>query len=437
MNRPLSVSEHLLWFIDQAVPQNFVIVARLSHPEGSLIKFPSLLRQATEIIQQRYPSLKCKIKGGKAPKFVTRDVPPIPLHIIRRENDSHWIQETENQMLEPLPWTKGPLVRLILLDSPKKWDLLVTLCHVTADATSGLKFLKHLLTIANKLSRGEMPTPELPLPELPPVTDLLSEEVKQQAETLKNTKITGYDSFTPIELQGDKYTPPEKRITRIIQKILSKTETKKLIVKSRREQASMHSTLCAALMQTMVEEIRLSQQVLQKGPLLIGCITPVNIRHLFKQPIGENLGNFISNALHYQLIDNHSSLWEAARETKKSLQEQLEAKKDINALLGAVNILKPNETPIGLISRIKDTFPPTGVTNLGQLDIPERFGDFILENLHYNPSINPFIKDGFAISVSGLSSHTTLNFLYAEPYISSTRAKRMVERTIERLKNAS
>ena len=83
---------------------------------------------------------------------------------------------------------------------------------------------------------------------------------------------------------------------------------------------------------------------------------------------------------------------------------------------------------------LKDLFPPAGVTNMGHLDIPERFGDFVLENLHYNPSINPSIKNGFGLSVSGFRGQTTLNFLYAEPYLAKERVIQMVESTMRRLR---
>ncbi|MFC2146126.1 hypothetical protein ACFLRT_02065 [Acidobacteriota bacterium] len=437
MNRPLSSGEHLLWLLDQAVPQNFVMAARLSPLSGKLTNLPSLLRQALDTLKQRYPSLNCRIKRGKAkaPGFVTGNVPKIPLRIIQRKGDDHWIEESENQMLKPLPWTKGPMVRVVLMESPNQWDLLLTFCHLTTDATSGVKFLKHLLAITDLLSRGETPGMEPPLPGLPPVDDLLKEEVIQRAQALANKESTGEQALTPVDLQGDREVPIEKRITRIIPRQLSKAELKKLMVKSRKEKATVHSAFCAALLQTMVEQIRLSQQVPQKGPLLMGCITAVNIRHLFKQPPGDNLGNFISNALHYQLIDHRTSLWEAARETKKSLQEHLDAGQDISMRLAAGTLLKPNETPIELITRLKDLFPPTGVTNMGQLDIPEQFGSLQLENLHYNPSINPAIKNGFGLSVSAFGNYTTLNFLYAEPYISKERANQMVESTMRRLKN--
>lgn len=436
MNRPLSSGEHLLWLIDQAVPQNFVMAARLSYRYRVLTDLPLLVRHALDILRQRYPSLNCRIKKGKAPEFVTGRVPKIPLRIIQRKGDDHWIEESEKEMLKPLPWTRGPMVRVLLMESQNQWELLLTFCHLTTDATSGVKFLKHLLTIADRLSRGENPTREPPLPGLPPVDDLLREEVKQRAQALANQESTGEQSLKPVDLQGNREVPVEKRITRIIPRQLSKAELKKLMKKSRKEKTTVHTAFCAALLQTMVEQIRLSQQVPQKGPLLMGCITAVNIRRLFKQPPGDNLGNFISNALHYQLIDQRSSLWEAARETKKSLQEHLESGQDINMRLAAGSLLKPNEMPIELITRLKDLFPPTGVTNMGQLDIPGQFGNLLLENLHYNPSINPSIKNGFGLSVSAFGNHTTLNFLYAEPYISKERAYQMVESTMSRLKNA-
>jgi NRPS condensation-like uncharacterized protein len=436
MNRALSAGEYLLWLIDRAVPQNFVMAARLSPQSGKLTDLPSLLRQALDILRLRYPSLNCRIKKGKAPEFVTNNVPKIPLRIIQRKSADHWIEESEKEMLKPLPWTKGPMVRLILMESPNQWDLLLTFCHLTTDATSGVKFLKHLLTITDRLSAGETPTMEPPLPGLHPVDDLLKEEVIQRARSLANKESTTGQSLKPVDLQGDREVPMEQRKTRIVPRQLSKAELKKLMIKARKEKATVHSAFCAALLQTMVEQIRLKQQVPQEGPLLMGCISAVNIRHLFKQPPGDNLGNFISNALHYQLIDDGTSLWEAARETKKSLQEHLDAGQDINMRLAAGSLLKPNETPIELLTRLKDLFPPTGVTNMGQLDIPERFGDLLLENLHYNPSINPAIKNGFGLSVSAFGNQTTLNFLYAEPYISKERARQMVESAMRRLKNA-
>lgn len=438
MNRSLSAGEHLLWLIDQVVSQNFVMAARLSPLPGKPTNLPSLLRQALDILRQRYPSLNCRIKRGKsnAPQFVTGNVFGIPLRIIRRKSDDHWIEESEREMLKPLPWTKGPMVRLILMESPDQWDLLLTFCHLTTDATSGVKFLKHLLTITARLSGGETPTVEPPLPGLPPVDDLLKEEVIQRARALAGKESTGEQSLKPVDLQGDREVPVEKRITRIIPRQLSKAELKKLMIKARKEKATVHSAFCAALLQTMAEQIRLKQQVPREGPLLMGCISAVNIRHLFKQPPGDNLGNFISNALHYQLIDEGTSLWEAARAAKKSLQEHLDAGQDINLRLSVGSLLKPKETPIELITRLKDLFPPTGITNMGQLDIPDRFGNLLLENLHYNPAINPSIKNGFGLSVSAFGNYTTLNFLYAEPYISKERAHQMVESAMRRLKNA-
>lgn len=438
MNRPLSAGEHLLWLIDQAVPQNFVMTARLSPLSGKITNLPSILRQALDILRKRYPSLNCRIKKGKskAPEFVTNNVPKIPLRIIRRKSNDHWIEASEKEMLKPLPWTKGPMVRVLLMESPNQWDLLMTFCHLTTDATSGVKFLEHLLTITDRLSRGETPTMEPPLPGLPPMNDLLREDVKQRAQALANQESSDEQSLKPVELQGDREVPIEQRITRIIHRQLTKAQLKKLMVKSRKEKTTIHTAFCAALMQTMLEQIRLSQPVPKKGPLLMGCISAVNIRHLFKQPPGDNLGNFISYGLHNQLIDDHTSLWEAARETKKSLQEYLEAGKDISARLVAGSLLKPNETPIEAITRLKDLSPPTGVTNMGQLDIPEQFGNLLLENLHYNPAISPSLKNGFGLSVSALGNYTTLNFLYAEPYISKERANQMVESAMKRLKSA-
>lgn len=433
MNRALNAFEYVGRLVDQAVSQNFVMVARIS----KTIK-ESILRQALDILQQRHPPLKCKYKNSDPPEYTSEGVPKIPLHIIERKDDKHWIEVAEKETQEQFPWTIGPLTRVVLLESKDKCDLLVAFCHIIADATAGVKVVKEVLTYADKLSRGETVTPGPPLPELPSTHDMIRTDLKFPPEFLDISGRIMRAFHKPMEMKGDQDAPPEKRITKVIQKILTPEETKELAARCKKEKNSVHSVLCAATLQTIVEQIRRSNEVKarKKGPLMIGCISPVNIRHLLSHQVGDDIGNFISDAFHYQLIDDKSSLWTAARKVKKSIQKEIKYGRDIKAVRDVGDLLEICSTPLDAFSYVYKMVPPTGVTNMGRLDIPEQFGDIRLEELHFTVSINPAIKNGFGLAVTTFRGRMIINFLYSAPYLSKERANAMVENTMKRLKEA-
>jgi NRPS condensation-like uncharacterized protein len=431
MNRPLSALEHAAWILDQGIPQNFVIVARVSGPLTE-----NVLRQSLDMVQERHPPLKFKIREGQVPEFVSDGVPKIPLRIVERKNENHWVEEVEKEMLEPLPFTKGPLVRAMQLIFKDNYDLLFTFCHVVADATSGINFVKNVLRIAEKLSQGIIPEPNPPLPMLPSSLDLLKKDLKFKPEFLDISGRIMRTFHKPVELEGDREISIEKRITRVIQRILDPDETKKLAVSCKKEKTSIHGALIAAFLQAVVEQIRQQKEISKKSPLMIGCTTPVNMRDLFSRPMGEEIGDYISHALHFQMVHESASLWHVARKVKKSLKRELKFRRDIKATSGIGELLEAFSTPMEIVKALEDEFPPVAVTNMGRLDINEQFGDLALVELHFAVSINPACKNGFAIAVTTHRGRMTLNFLYAEPYISKERANIIVESTMKRLKEA-
>ncbi len=436
MNRPLSDPERAVWLIDQAVPQNFVMVARISNVPGILPDFETILRQALDMEQQRHPALKSKFMDGKIPGFVSADVPQIPLRIIERKDDNHWINEVEKEIQEPLPWRIGPMVRAVLLRSGEKCDLLVTFCHITADAISGIKFIKNLLIAADQLLRGETLEPKPTLVELPAALDLIRDDLKYPPAFLYlPTRISKF-IHKPVTLPADKHIPILERVTRVVQRILFEHETKKLIARCRKEKTSVHTALCAALLQTLVEQFRSFPDAAKKGPLMIGCFTPVNIRHLFSIPVEDDIGNFISDALHYQRIDDKSSLWAAARKVGKALNKELEFGKDIELMRSFTDLSENAPTALDMLEAFETSFPPACVTNIGRVDISGQLVGLTLENFHFAISANPGAPGGITLAVSTFRDMMTLNFLYLEPCLSKPRVDKIVESMMKRLKEA-
>jgi len=431
MNRQLTSYEQVSLLIDQGISQNFVMIANI---EKSLPE--AILRKALILIQKKHPHLRIRITEDESPRFISDDIPEIPLIIKERKDDNSWIEVAEREMQTQLPFSKGPFVRVVQLTSQDKCDLVIAFCHIVADATSGVYFVKHLLEIVEKLSQGlEEPGPILP--ELPSNLDLLKKDLKFKPDFMDIKGWLMRALHKPAELEGDANVSPEKRVTRVLQRILSSSETQKLVARCKEEGTSVHSILCASFLQTIIEQIRKTQPIPKKGALMIGCTTPVNMRHHFEIPVGESLGDYISHALHFQLIDENSSIWEAAKKVKKSIERELKYGRDIKATEGVGDLLKAHPTPIEMVRGLMDEFPPVAVTNMGRLDIQEKFGDIELKGLHYVVSINPACKNGFAISVTTFRDSLTLNFLYSEPYISNERANAITESTMNRLKTAT
>ncbi|NIM16558.1 MAG: hypothetical protein GTO45_31480 [Candidatus Aminicenantes bacterium] len=429
MQRPLSDVEEANWLFDQAVSVSFVMVAHISGPLTE-----SILRQALDMAQKKYPPLRWKIKEGSVPEFVTEGVPKIPLRIIERKSKDHWLEEAEAEMHKQFPWTKGPLVRVVQLVSKNKneCDLLFTFCHIASDGLSGVIVVKDILTFAGKLSRGETLEPPTPLPTPLSSIDLLKKELKYEPD-LSGTK-DSIDLHKPVELEAEKEVPPHKRITRILHKELSQSEVKQLAKKCKEEKTSVHGTLFAAFLQAVVEQIRKTQDVPQKGPLNIGALSPVNIRHHFIKPVPEDIGYYISFAIHHQLVDEHSSFWETAKKIKEALETEIKAGQDIKAILGVGDTLKTTTTPIELVREVNASLPPVGITNLGNVDIPQQYGDLRLKKFHFTVAISVGSKSGLGMTIMTFAGIMTINFLFSEPYRSRQKTEIIAEAMMKRLR---
>jgi len=440
MHRPLSPVEQMTWLIDQSTQQNFIMVSRLSSVSGNFSNFEKILRQALDILQEKFPPLKCKIVGINPPEFVSEEIPSIPLRVFERKSEKHWIEIVEKEMIEPLPWSVGPLVRVTLLISKNqdKCDLLSTFCHVIGDATSGVVFVKNLLTIADKLLREGKIDFEPPRPPLPSMENLLRKDIEFEPESNFTDETYPTAQLQSAELQGNKDFPPDKRITRVIQRILLPEEVKQLSIRCKDENTTIHGVVCAALMQALVEEIKASEGAYKHkdGPLSIGCVTPINVRHHFSQPADEDIGFFITQAIHYQLIDDKASIWEAARKVRESFQKEVRMGNDIKAYLTIGEVLKSFLSHVHLARELHNASAPLVVTNMGRLNIPGQFGELFLEELFFTVAINADAKNGLGISITTFRGRMTLNFLYSDPYISKKGANKLVQNTVKRLKKA-
>jgi NRPS condensation-like uncharacterized protein len=304
---------------------------------------------------------------------------------------------------------------------------------MATDGLSTITVIKDLLSAAAKLSQGETIPPPTPLPDPLPSTELIRKELEFAPYPLDEASIKARKSEI---LMGDRDVPPDKRITRVIHKVLDDGDTQKLVTSCKKENTSVHTALCAAFFQSVVEQIRAQQKLHQKGPLMISCLTPVNIRQHFIKPVEEDIGYYISYALHYQRIDENVPIWPAAREIKEAILTEIKCGKDIEEILNVGELWKEYSNPVEMLRELNQLYPPVAVTNLGRIDIPHQYGDLKLEQLHAVGAFGCATRSGLGICVNTFRGCLTLNFLYAEPYLAKQRANTIVESTMKRLREA-
>src|SRR5512133_2888769 len=143
MDRKYSDAERIVWLVERACCPNTGAVARIS---GTLEEHT--LRVALNWLQKRHSMLRTRVDvlGGRAP--VTPDaetIPPIQLRVEKRLGNEQWEVEAQCELDQPLPWNRGPLVRVVLLKSDDVCDLIVSLHHVLGDTASVLYLMRDLL----------------------------------------------------------------------------------------------------------------------------------------------------------------------------------------------------------------------------------------------------------------------------------------------------
>jgi len=165
VKRELGAFERALTLTDDYSPFNVVAVVRLAGGPS-----PDALRQALDILQARHPLLRVRVVRERGRRFFeSGGTPAVPLRIIERTDDDHWMRLAEEELSGRVDTTDGPLLRCSYLVSrvdDAKSEILLTFPHVATDGPSGLNFCHELLSLCVAIDEGETPVVYDPLPPL-------------------------------------------------------------------------------------------------------------------------------------------------------------------------------------------------------------------------------------------------------------------------------
>jgi hypothetical protein len=79
--------------------------------------------------------------------FSSDAVPPVPLRVLTRESDRHWLDVLKEEVQIPFDVGTGPLIRCVLLQSPEVAELLVFCNHSICDGMALAILVRDLLSL--------------------------------------------------------------------------------------------------------------------------------------------------------------------------------------------------------------------------------------------------------------------------------------------------
>ncbi len=421
MNRILTASEHLMWLSYKNSPENVTLSATI---KGSFTI--DLLTEALAWLQLRHSRLRVKIVTlhQNQPQFSLENVPPIPLRVIERQGEEHWCQEMVEELRHPLSWSEEPLLRVLLLHSPDVYNLIITFHHCIGDGLSGAYLIRDILQFI-----GEPDSPRELLPDLPPVDEIIPDVTKNWVDEYLDNSIEAESILTAnyrnnLELNNSKIFP-----IRLFHWTLSSAEVTKLLDRCRAEKTSVHGALCAAFLLAIAAEIKSLDEIILK------CHTPVNIRNYLTIYVGENLGEYITRPVTAHRLSQKTDFWDLAREVKYKLNQVVEDRKLFDDVLKAKALLSSNSNKGEKTSDARDIGGmDIAITNLGNLNIKQRFGKLQLQEL-YLMATGPKSLPLF-IGVATLKDKMCFICRYQESLLPDTNAYNIKNTAMEQLLTA-
>lgn len=418
MKRELGSFERALVITDQHAPFHIVNVLRIENAPP-----PHILRQALGILQNRHPFLKACLIQEKSEYFITSLVEPaLPLHVLPRWNDEHWLYIAEVELGTRLEVSQGPLFRCTYLyrEGDPHSDLIITFSHFIADSASLSELMSELLAICTSLTdQKTIPLVEhSPAPPaescFPPAyrglhmnLDLLRYAVQQAGDEIS------YRLQTRGRRTPSVHSHPSRGHILSIQ--IPEEETESFAQRARREGVTLNSALNAAMLLALNRSLYAGQEVAMR------TLTFADLRPYVKPPLENNdLACYISMLRHTVMVSGEMDLWPLAGSLHSKIDSSLKSGDKFTAAVIAEPLMK-------MVTRLRSfRMGATGLNYNSVVAVQENYGDIKVTGLH--SFISPYdLGPEFSGQAQIFSGQLFWDFMYLEADMSHDEARAIVE----------
>ena len=326
-----------------------------------------LLTAALAKIQNKHPLLRASIRidrNGKPNFIFEEEVPPIPVIKVQSKDSDDWVKWFEQAILEPLPFEKGPLAKLVWVQTASAHTFLLTSHHCICDGGALMSILHDFLTLLGN--------PELEIGIL--------EDQGNLADCIPTaTHVSGFKRSlirTGISLMGgvlsifNRFKKSKPTALGIARWELPQSLAAALPKACKAKGVSVHAALVAALGQAAVH---LGDNISEES---VTIQSPVNIRRFFPELPHDMMFPYAPTV--NAVVRQEDEFWDAARVAKASVSEGIGEEKVYTEIamaehLGAI-------TPVlarSMRHRVSD-FDYT-LSNMGKLNLDTTYGDIKVE----------------------------------------------------------
>ncbi len=401
MKRRLFFLERLLYG-DGKTPFHAVFPVRLK----GLVSVADL-RTALAKIQKKHPLLQSRISEDKSgiPYFVMDgSVGPIPIRIAERHAGDDWIKESKREWNVPFDLEKGPLIRIVWMQSDSATDILMTFHHCICNGSSCLLLMQEILALLDEPGTNighysHFITPEEILAENRP--DKRTERVIKW-----KTRIAGAFICCRAALILKKKPGVCRDKDYLINWKLDKSQSTAIIQACRQRNITVNTALCAAFI-TAFHAV--------KGKKRYPKLTcPVDIRRFLPVDKREELFSF-GLAITLSLQDQGKDFWDNAAALQQDAAEKMQ-KLNAGDFLLPLEMAHPLFRPLMKTLRHGPRKTNLILSNLGRLDIRKQYRSFQVEAVS-SPTVIGSFGDPTDIVTTTFDGQMDFCFLSNEEFL--------------------
>lgn len=393
----------------------FSIVTVVARIKGNISA--NMLLSAVSKVQQRHPNLRVRILDADdhAPWFTSQGVEEIPVEIVARESDDHWIKVHQDACRVPFEFDARPAVRFILVQSPTISELVILCHHIICDGLSLAYLARDLMVHLGDPAREVEVLPDpIPIDKNNIPTDVSLNAVVKFFIKRINKKWEGNKIFFDQEDYENLTAAYWNNFSHQILSVeLSEAQTSALVERCRKEGITVNSALATAFV---------GGQYLVRGEKSCDPSIGVagNVRDRLQVPVGEIMGFYAGVVTLKYTYDGRISFWKNTRQFHKIVKPLFTNKNLFNdflqwcylepAILEAINFKKlgglvppdssrysklsafsvKDDVVLSLLKRDKmesldQIIMGTAVTNLTRMDFPREYGALELDRLIMQP----------------------------------------------------
>ncbi len=455
-NRKVSNLEHLF------SRSPFSIVTMVARIKGDVSE--GALRMAIFKVQQRHPNLRVRIKEDEHhhPWFTTEGAGEIPVEVVPRESEHHWIDIHHEASKIPFEFDQRPPIRFILVHSSQVSELIILCHHIICDGMS-LAYLARDLIV--HLGNPESQVDVLPDPVIVDQDSIPEDVTLNGVIKYFLKKINAQWDGERIHFDWDDYrdlneTYWSKFRHQVIPVELSEEETTALVQRCRDERVTVNTALTAAF-------VGAQYAVQGDQPYHSKIGVAGDLRGRLKTPIDEVMGFYAGIVMPKFKYKSKLGFWENARKLHRKLTplytnvglfkqhlmwcylepDILEAinfkklgglvPKALPRYQKLADFSKRDDAVLGILKRgkmdsLEDVIMGTAVTNLTRLDFPRNYGDLELDRLIMNPGgAFPLVTVNVVVGAVTCAGKLSLLLEFAEERIDPSTMEEIKDQAIQ------